>query len=135
MKRRWGTECCGVFCLIPKDATNVTPSHGGGGGGKWGQGVLGSPCGVPIEEGMISHSHSSQFAAGAMRGVLQAAVAGLGLHHSDTPQPSLISSGFQAASKFLRSQILPGAARSPGQQWGRAVSVPTAQPGLLVFRG
>lgn len=44
-------------------------------------------------------------------------------------------SGFKAASKFLRSQILAGAARKPGQKQVRAVSVPTTQPVLLLFCG
>lgn len=50
MKRRWGTECCGVFCLIPKDATNVTPSHGGG-GGEMGSGGPGEPLRCPHRGG------------------------------------------------------------------------------------
>lgn len=44
-------------------------------------------------------------------------------------------SGFKAASKFLRSQILPGASRNASQQQVRAVSVPTTQPELLLFCG
>lgn len=44
-------------------------------------------------------------------------------------------SGFKEASKFLHSQILAGAARKPGQQQVRAVSVPTTQPVLLLFCG
>lgn len=61
----------------------------------------------------------------------------LRLNSAQKVAPSLFSflSGFKAASKFLRSQILPGTARKPGQQQVRAVSVPTTQPGLLLSCG
>lgn len=57
----------------------------------------------------------------------------LQLNSAQKVAPSLFSflSGFKAASKFLCSQILPGTARKAGQQQGRAVGVPRAQPGSL----
>lgn len=83
------------------------------------------------DEGSIPGSRGPELSPGRERAA-GAAERDL-LRSAQKVAPSLFSflSGFKAASKFLRSQILPGTARKPGQQQVRAVSVPTTQPGLL----
>lgn len=91
---------------------------------------------VPSEEGTIPGS--SDLAPGAASGEGGQGRAGdLRLNSALKVAPSLFSflSGFKAASKFLRSQILPGTARKRGQQRVRAVCVPAAHPGPLLSCG
>lgn len=118
---------------------------GGGEGGKWWgiQGGWGALPAVPMEEDVMPISCISnlipysicQDKAAAAPAPLRAA-AELSFAAELSSEKSLLSlfsfcSAFKAASKFLRGQILAGAARKPSQQQVRAVSVPTTQPVLL----
>ena len=140
-----GMEGWMLRCIVAEEAF-----WGGGGGKRWCPGVLGSPPRCPQWRrtrypAAASPTSSPTPCVGRSRRGQPRPVPrsepppsrDLQLNSAQKVALSLFSflSGFQAASKFLRSQILPGAARKPGQQQVRAVSVPTTQPVLLLFHG
>lgn len=139
---------CAQGLLVPLSLfRRLFSAHRGRGGflGWWKREAMGpgGPHGVPMEEEAIPSTSISKRAPGAMhragtallRELLLSGDLLLELRSESHFQPFLISPGFKAASKFLRSQILAGAARKPSQKRVRAVSVPAAHPGFLLFCG